>query len=110
MANGDIALTSPRVVTVNGLVFDSVQYSPSEQILRIFFRETTTGTRHEVTITNSNCIGIDYAAGVFTDNVLRAVSGQLTAMLAVIFKAGAVTNGVQRLITDGIITIPGTVG
>lgn len=108
MANGDITLSSPLVRTTNTLQF--VQAVIATNSIEVIFQESVTGTVHRVFITNTSCIGVDYAGGVFTDNVNRAVSGELTKLFGLVLKTGALTTLIQTLQTDGILTIAGSVG
>jgi hypothetical protein len=109
MSQGDIAFTTAKSITGLVLVEFIVTFAPTPAIT-IIFAEGAGGPQHVVRLTDANATGFDYAAGVFTDGVARAVTGEMTAMLGVLFKVNAKTLGIQRLVTDGVITVPGTVG
>lgn len=122
MANGDIALTTPK--SIPNVVFGDVAVFqlPSPFVTVTFYENDATGPSHTVRITNSATnvsgavTGFDYAAGVFTDGVARAPGNNyLTAILGVLFIGNATTLNqrktalVSRLIADGVITAAGTV-
>ena len=115
MANGDITLTTPKSVSALPLLEFNIGFLPSA-VMTITFAETNpAGPSHSVRISDAGATGFDYAAGVFTDNVPRVISGEYTAMILVIFGAGASTPAqrktaaVNRLITSGVVTLTGTV-
>lgn len=108
MAAGDISLTTPKVLTINALSFVQVTISPTS--MEIILQETATGVTHRVFITNASCTGLDLAAGVFTDNVPRAIAGELTRLFGLVLKATPLTVLMQTLLTDGVVTVAGTVG
>ena len=116
MANGDIALTTPKSVPSLALGELNITILPAALMTVTFFEVDATGPSHVVRITNSTVTGFDYAAGVFTDNVPRALSGYLTTILGVLFIGNATTLNqrktalVTRLFTDGVITATATVG
>jgi hypothetical protein len=109
MPQGDITFTAAKSVTGLVLVEFIVTFAPTPAIT-IIFSEGAGGPQHVVRLTDASASGFDYAAGVFIDNVARVITGEMTAMLGVLFKVNAKTLGIQRLITDGVITVPGTVG
>lgn len=120
MANGDIALTTPRTipnVVLGELNIIIVSASPPSMMVT-FFEVDEKGPAHAVRIANAAgaVTGFDLTAGVFTDNVPRALAGYLTTILGVLFIGNASTLNqrksavVNRLIADGVITVAGTVG
>ncbi len=115
MPNGDITLTTAKTITVTGLVLQTFLIDFAGSNVQISFAEVATGNVHVVRLTDAACIGFDLTAGVFTDGVARAITGEMTKLLGVLFGAGASTagqrktNAVQTLITDGVITVAGTV-
>jgi hypothetical protein len=115
MASGDISLTVPKSIPNLPLGEVGITILPSAFVTFTFFENDSTGPAHVVRITNSVVTGFDFAAGVFTDNVPRALSGYLTTILGVLFIGNASnlnarkTATVQRLVTDGVITLAGTV-
>lgn len=108
MAAGDLTLNTPKVVTVGGLVLSEILVRAAEMI--ITFNETSSGAAHVVILRDSGCIGVDYAGGVLTDGVPRAIAGEFSKMLGLLFKAGAKTTLTSTLIADGVTTVAGTVG
>lgn len=118
MANGDIALTTPKSVPNLSLGEVDICIIPSPFMAITFFETDEKGPTHVVRITNAagDVKGFDLTAGVFTDNVPRALTGYLTTILGVLFIGNASTLNqrksalVNRLITDGVITVAGTVG
>jgi hypothetical protein len=108
MAAGDISLTTPKVLNINSLVFVQVTISPTS--MEVILQESATGTQHRVFITNASCTGIDLAAGVFTDNVPRVISNELTRLFGLVLKASPLTTLISTLQTDGVITVAGAVG
>ena len=115
MAAGDITLTVPKSVPLIPLGAVDICILPSPFITFTFFEVDEKGPTHVVRITNAAVTGFDFAAGVFTDNVPRALSGYLTTILGVLFIGNATTlnqrktAAVTRLFTDGVITLTGTV-
>ena len=123
MANGDIALTTPKSVPTLVLAEVDICIVPPPASLSISFLEVDEkGPVHSVRITNSatNAVGavkgFDYAAGVFTETNPTPGNNYLTTILGVLFIGNASTLNqrktalVQRLVTDGVITVAGTVG
>lgn len=108
MANGDITLSSPKVINVNTLVFVQAVLTPNS--MEVVFQESATGQLHRVQVTDAGCVGFDLTAGVFTDGITRAVAGELTKLYGVILKAGALTALTTTLKADGIVTVAGSVG
>lgn len=108
MAAGDITLSSPKVVTTNTLQFVQAVVTPTA--MEITLQESATGILHRALVTNASCVGVDYAAGVFTDNVPRAVAGEFTKLLGLVFKANPLTVLMSTLQADGIVTVAGAVG
>ena len=108
MAAGDITLTSPKVTTVTGLQLAQIAVTTTE--MQVTLIETATGFAHVVRINNGSCIGVDYTAGVFTDNVPRAVSGEFTKLRNLLFQAGAQSTLMTTLVADGVLTVAGAVG
>jgi hypothetical protein len=116
MASGDITLTVPKSIPNLPLGEVDIGILPAPAFVRFaFFEIDATGPVHVVTITNTQVTGFGYAAGVFTDGVDRGMSGYLTTILGVLFVGNATTLNqrktatVQRLITDGVITLAGSV-
>lgn len=117
MANGDLALTTPRSIANLVLAEVNITIVPSAFMTVTFVETDSTGAAHTVRITNaaSGVTGFDLTAGVFTDGVARALSGYLTTILGVLFIGNASTLNqrktalVTRLITDSVITVAGTV-
>lgn len=115
MANGDITLTTPKSVSALPLLEFNIGFQPTAVMTLTFAETGATGTCHSVRITDASATGFDYAAGVFTDNVPRVISGEYTAMIGIIFGAGASTPAqrktaaVNRLFTSGVVTLTGTV-
>lgn len=115
MANGDIALNTPKSVPSLPLGDLTIVILPAAFMTITFFEVDARGPSHVVRIDNNAVTGFDYAAGVFTDGVARALSGYLTTILGVLFIGNASTLNarktalVQRLVTDGVITLAGTV-
>jgi len=123
MAAGDIALTTPKTVSVPNLPLGELDIVilPTAFLTATFFEVDATGAAHVVRIANATLGGVtgfDYAAGgIFTDNVARtSLTNYLTTILGVLFVGNATTLNqrktalVQRLIADGVITVAGTVG
>lgn len=116
MANGDITLTTPKSVSALPLLEFNIGFLPTPAMTITFAETSATGASHSVRITDTGAVGFDYAAGVFTDNVPRVISGEYTTMIGVIFGAGASTPAqrktaaVNRLLTSGVVTLTGTVG
>jgi hypothetical protein len=108
MAAGDIALTAPKTITVNSLQF--LQVVITSTFMDVYLQETATGIQHRIHVDNASCTGLDYAAGNFTDNVPRAVAGELTKLFGLVLKATPLTVLMSTLQTDGIVTVAGTVG
>lgn len=108
MAAGDITLTTPKVTTDSALKF--VQAVVTSNSIEVYLAESASGVPHRVTITNSGCVGIDYSGGAFADDVPRAVTGEFTKLLGLIFKANPLNTLTTTLQTDGIITVAGSVG
>jgi hypothetical protein len=120
MAAGDIALTTPKSIPNLPLGEVHINILPTAFATFTFYEVDATGPSHTVRIVNatlSGVTGFNYSAGVFTDNVARTtLTNYLTTILGVLFIGDASTLNqrktavVQRLITDGVITVPGTVG
>lgn len=119
MANGDIALTTPRIIPSLPLGDLHIAVLPSPYMTVVFFEGDASGTPHVVRITNATgggVSGFDYSAGVFTDGVPRVQTNYLTTILGVLFIGNASTLNqrktalVQRLVADGVITGTFTVG
>lgn len=118
MANGDIALTTPKSIANLVLGEVDIVILPNAFMTITFFEGDALGPSHVVRIANAagSVTGFDLAAGVFTDNVARALTGYLTTILGVLFVGNATTLNqrktatIQRLITDGVITLAGAVG
>src|SRR5882757_5252022 len=116
MAAGDIALTTPRSIPTLVLVEFNIGFLPTPIMTVTFAEVSATGISHSVRITDASATGFDYSAGAFTDNVARVISNEYTAMVAILFGAGASTPnqrktaGVQRCFTSGVITATATVG
>jgi hypothetical protein len=108
MAAGDITLTTPKVITTNTLQFVQAVVTPSS--IDVFLKESVTGAMHSVHIDNASCVGVDYAGGVFTDGVARAIAGEFTRLLGLVFKASPLTVLMSTLQGDGVITVAGSVG
>jgi hypothetical protein len=115
MANGDMTLTTPKTISITGLTLVQMVLSLATSTMQIVFQETATGVLHSAQLTDASCIGFDLTAGVFTDSVPRAVTGEYTKLLGILFGAGASTPAqrktaaVQALVTDGIVTVACTV-
>ncbi len=115
MASGDITLTTPKSIPNLPLSEVIITILPSPVVVFTFFEVDALGPTHVVRITNSAVTGFDFAAGVFIDNVPRALSGYLTTILGVLFIGNATTLNqrktavVTRLFTDNVITLAGTV-
>lgn len=118
MANGDIALTTPKSIPTLVLADVHINILPTAFLTATFFEVDEKGACHTVRITNAanGVTGFDLTAGVFTDNVTRALTGYLTTILGVLFIGDASTLNqrktafVTRLRTDSVITVAGTVG
>lgn len=119
MANGDIALTVPKSVAAAALSDVHIGLLPVPYITFVFLESGVGSAGHGVYITNAVVTGFDYGIvtpGAFTDGISRAQSNYLTTILGVLFIGNANTLAqrktatVQRLITDGVITVAGTVG
>lgn len=108
MAAGDITLTTPKVLNISSLLF--VQVTITSTSMDVVLQEAATGVNHHVVINNTSCSGLDLTAGVFTDSVPRAIAGELTRVFGLVLKATPLTTLVQTLVTDGVITVAGTVG
>lgn len=108
MAAGDITLSSSKTITVSSLQF--VQAVVTTTSIDVYLQESSTLTQHRIHIDNTSCTGVDYTGGVFTDNVARAVTGELTKIFGLVFKAAPITTLMTTLQTDGIVTVAGTVG
>lgn len=108
MAAGDITLTTPKVITTNALQF--VQAVVTTSSIDVYLKESVTGILHNVHVDNTSCLGIDYAGGVFTDGVPRAIAGEFTRLLGLVFKASPLTVLMSTLQGDGVITVAGSVG
>lgn len=108
MAAGDIALATPKTITVNTLQFSSVVITAT--FMDIYLQETATGVQHRVHVDNASCTGLDLTAGVFTDGVPRAIAGELTRIFGLVLKATPLTTLIQTLVSDGVITVAGAVG
>lgn len=117
MANGDLALTTPRSIANLVLAEVNIVIVPSAFMTVTFFETDEKGANHVVRITNaaSGVTGFDLTAGVFTEGITRVLSGYLTTILGVLFIGNASTLNqrktalVSRLVTDGVITVAGTV-
>lgn len=119
MASGDIGLTVPKSIPSLPLGNVDITILPSAIVLFTFFEVDATGPSHVVRITNAAVTGFDYGivvAGAFTDNISRTGLGSyLNTILGVLFIGNATTLNqrktatVQRLVTDGVITLAGTV-
>ena len=74
------------------------------------------GAIHTVTLTDASCVGFGVSGGLVLDGLQRAVTGEYTKLLGILFGAATGnanarrTAAVQALVTDGIITVTGTVG
>jgi|SRR5579862_1916228 len=110
MANGDISLSSPKTISVPTLQLASVLLDLVGNSVQLVYLEAGTGVVHVVVVTDTGAVGVDYSGGVFTDSVKRVISGEFTKLLGLLFKAGARTTLTQTLITDGVLTVAGTVG
>lgn len=118
MANGDITL--PVAKTIPGVPLGEITISvfPAAFMSITFFEGDGGGPTHVVRISNASVTGFDFSAGVFTDNLPRALAGYLTTILGVLFIGNATTLNqrrtalVQRLIADGVLTgfVAGNVG
>lgn len=118
MSAGDIAITTPPTIPNLPLGDINITVLPTASLTATFFENDATGKAHVVRITNASngVTGFDLTAGVFTDNITRALTGYLTTILGVLFIGDASTLNqrktafVTRLKTDGVITVTGTVG
>lgn len=118
MASGDIALTVPKSVPNLPLAEVNISIVPSPFMTITFVEVDEKGKAHVVRITNAanGVQGFDVVGSVITDDQTRALSGYLTTILGVLFIGNASTLNqrktalVQRLITDGVIVVTGTVG
>lgn len=116
MAAGDIALTTPRSIPNLVLIELNIGFLPTPVMTVTFAEVNSAGTSHSVRITDTSATGFDYSAGAFTDGVPRVISNEYTAMVGILFGAGASTPnqrktaGVQRCFTSGVITATATVG
>jgi len=112
MASGDMNLNVAKVLTVSGLTLQSFVIDLVNAFMQLTFIEVATGTPHVVRLTDaaSGCTGFDLTGGAFTDGLARAVSGEYTKLIGIIFGAGANTPNQRKtaataaLITDGVIT------
>ncbi|MCA1824403.1 MAG: hypothetical protein LC640_09120 [Frankia sp.] len=74
------------------------------------------GPSHSAKLFDGFCVGFDYSAGVFTDNLMRAISGERAKLIGLLFGAGAntpaqrQTAAIQALLADGVINVSGAVG
>src|SRR6476646_7379509 len=110
MANGDLSLTTPRSVGTLPLLEFNIGFLPVPAMTVTFGEVSATGTSHSVRITDTAATGFDYSAGVFTDGIGRVITGEYSAMLGIIFGAGASTPNqrksaaINRLLTSGVVT------
>ncbi len=116
MAAGDISLTTPiNKVVVSGFSVRDLNISLKNAKMEVVFEEPT-GDIHTVRLNDTSCLGFGISGSVVTDDIPRAVSGEYTKLLGILFGAGANTPNQRRtaainaLVTDGIITVVGTVG
>lgn len=110
MASGDITLTTPKSVSALPLMEFNIVFLPAPAMTITFGEGGAAGPSHSVRITDTGATGFDYTAGVFTDGIARVISGEYTAMLGIIFGAGASTPNqrksaaINRLSASGVVT------
>jgi hypothetical protein len=115
MAAGDISLTAAVTQSIPSFTFIRLELDLRAATLAIQYQDAR-GDIHGVMLADTTCIGFGISGSVISDNIARAVTGEYTGMLGVIF--GTATGNAnarrtamsQKLITDGIVTVTGTVG
>lgn len=115
MAAGDITLTVAVTKSLPGFTLTRLDSDLANTTMTFYFADAL-GATHVATASDTKCSGFDVTGNVVTDNLPRAVTGEFTKLIGIIFgaatgNANARRSGaVQALKDDGVITLTGTVG
>jgi hypothetical protein len=115
MAAGDITLTAAVTTSVPGFTVARLDINLAGGLMNVQFLDALGGV-HQATLTDASCVGFGISGGVITDGIARAITGEYTKLIGILF--GSATGNanarrsaaIQALVTDGVITVTGTVG
>lgn len=115
MSAGDITLTAAiNAVVVTGFTVRSLNINLASGTMQLLFQDPGGGI-HIVDLNDVSCVGFGIVGSVITDAIPRAVAAEYTKMIGILFGAATGnanarrTAATQALVTDGIITVTGTV-
>lgn len=115
MSAGDITLTAALTQSIPGFTLTRYTIDLEQARMDMSFKDAL-GGYHSVTLTDAACVGYGVSGGAVVDGIPRAITGEYTKLLGIIFGAATGnanarrTAATQALVTDGVVTVTGTVG
>jgi hypothetical protein len=105
VASGDIALSTPKTITVNGLEPIEVRIHLAVPCLSVHFVERGTAQMHVVRALNGRSEGLKFAGGEFSSLEVKTETGFAAAFAGL--RSGGKKGLMQALVTLGLLNLAG---